>query len=348
MNRYIRRFQSTLPARGATDNIDDPDAPTNISIHAPRTGSDPAAHQPPEEAEISIHAPRTGSDASPEYRLVRETRYFNPRSPHGERRAGKNRHETGRLISIHAGVWYIPTSIHAPRTGSDQMDSAERADYRISIHAPRTGSDLSRNAFWICAKNFNPRSPHGERQTGSENHLRDTTFQSTLPARGATGANVGNMRTSKKFQSTLPARGATASCSAESCLPRYFNPRSPHGERPQNQAAGLRLGNFNPRSPHGERLTGSRYFSFSAYFNPRSPHGERLRSENNVNIRVLFQSTLPARGATNMLSTFFMLSNISIHAPRTGSDDFLAKVVEVYGKFQSTLPARGATERPTR
>ena len=178
------------------------------------------------------------------------------------------------------------------------MDSAERADYRISIHAPRTGSDLSRNAFWICAKNFNPRSPHGERQTGSENHLRDTTFQSTLPARGATGANVGNMRTSKKFQSTLPARGATASCSAESCLPRYFNPRSPHGERPQNQAAGLRLGNFNPRSPHGERLTGSRYFSFSAYFNPRSPHGERLRSENNVNIRVLFQSTLPARGAT--------------------------------------------------
>ena len=202
------------------------------------------------------------------------------------------------------------------------MDSAERADYRISIHAPRTGSDLSRNAFWICAKNFNPRSPHGERQTGSENHLRDTTFQSTLPARGATGANVGNMRTSKKFQSTLPARGATASCSAESCLPRYFNPRSPHGERPQNQAAGLRLGNFNPRSPHGERLTGSRYFSFSAYFNPRSPHGERLRSENNVNIRVLFQSTLPARGATLKPCQRVILC-----------------------KFQSTLPARGATLR---
>ena len=178
------------------------------------------------------------------------------------------------------------------------MDSAERADYRISIHAPRTGSDLSRNAFWICAKNFNPRSPHGERQTGSENHLRDTTFQSTLPARGATGANVGNMRTSKKFQSTLPARGATASCSAESCLPRYFN----------------------PRSPHGERLTGSRYFSFSAYFNPRSPHGERLRSENNVNIRVLFQSTLPARGATTDFSYMGIADSISIHAPRTGSD----------------------------
>ena len=201
------------------------------------------------------------------------------------------------------------------------MDSAERADYRISIHAPRTGSDLSRNAFWICAKNFNPRSPHGERQTGSENHLRDTTFQSTLPARGATGANVGNMRTSKKFQSTLPARGATASCSAESCLPRYFNPRSPHGERPQNQAAGLRLGNFNPRSPHGERLTGSRYFSFSAYFNPRSPHGER-------------QSALEF-GLT--------VYRISIHAPRTGSDDLLATSVESLAIFQSTLPARGAT-----
>ena len=34
---------------------------------------------------------------------------------------------------------------------------------------------------------------------------------------------------------------------------------------------------------------------------------------------ITFQSTLPARGATSN-STFFLLSYISIHAPRTGSD----------------------------
>ena len=34
---------------------------------------------------------------------------------------------------------------------------------------------------------------------------------------------------------------------------------------------------------------------------------------------------------------------ISIHAPRTGSDDELDVLVSVHHVFQSTLPARGAT-----
>ena len=36
----------------------------------------------------------------------------------------------------------------------------------------------------------------------------------------------------------------------------------------------------------------------SPYFNPRSPHGERLRISAHTVSRKLFQSTLPARGAT--------------------------------------------------
>ena len=79
-------FQSTLPARGATDGKDYIDADTIISIHAPRTGSDVikpetylynlvfqstlpargatgrAGNITPEQL-ISIHAPRTGSDS---------------------------------------------------------------------------------------------------------------------------------------------------------------------------------------------------------------------------------------------------------------------------------------------
>ena len=57
-------FQSTLPARGATDGKDYIDADTIISIHAPRTGSDVVFTNCAPNAVISIHAPRTGSDVS--------------------------------------------------------------------------------------------------------------------------------------------------------------------------------------------------------------------------------------------------------------------------------------------
>ena len=57
-------FQSTLPARGATEIAYIDLSKGDISIHAPRTGSDVefcALHLA--DAFISIHAPRTGSDS---------------------------------------------------------------------------------------------------------------------------------------------------------------------------------------------------------------------------------------------------------------------------------------------
>ena len=58
------KFQSTLPARGAT----------TLRLNAPRI------------IRISIHAPRTGSDGSLSTNFDKRYFYFNPRSPHGERR----------------------------------------------------------------------------------------------------------------------------------------------------------------------------------------------------------------------------------------------------------------------
>ena len=172
----------------------------------------------PPYIQISIHAPRTGSDCLHSGRapvLI----YFNPRSPHGERRA------------YDKPFWGVCISIHAPRTGSDEERIDRPRHSAISIHAPRTGSDL----LW-CAPpwrggDFNPRSPHGERpallsrsslkiaisihapRTGSDfgwslsSSLR-AGFQSTLPARGATRSGC-RRRWRMQFQSTLPARGAT-------------------------------------------------------------------------------------------------------------------------------------------
>ncbi len=78
---------------------------------------------------------------------------------------------------------------------------------------------------------------------------------------------------------------------------------------------------FNPRSPCGERPNAALAVVMPIqHFNPRSPCGERL-----VGLLVLlscgiFQSTLPVWGATltNKAGNGFL--NISIHAPRVGSD----------------------------
>ena len=145
--------------------------------------------------EISIHAPRTGSDAQ----------------------------------------WYDTIqdciiSIHAPRTGSDAQNADVIHLLTISIHAPRTGSDTTPRMRSTTTRHFNPRSPHGERHCKPISRRGIVTFQSTLPARGATSLRFTTSSHTIKFQSTLPARGATTWQYAHT-RKKYFNPRSPHGER---------------------------------------------------------------------------------------------------------------------
>ncbi len=145
----------------------------------------------------------------------------------------------------------------------------------ISIHAPRTGSDDAEVFAKRVIKHFNPRSPHGERRRVVYNVYKRTDF----------------------------------------------NPRSPHGERPGASRVRARGSDFNPRSPHGERLTWLSHYMLRpqisihaprtgsdwrashrrkrySHFNPRSPHGERPSYHFSRFTSKIFQSTLPARGAT--------------------------------------------------
>ena len=189
-------------------------------------------------------------------------------------------------------------SIHAPRTGSDggAFRDVPRAAV-ISIHAPRTGSDAQRLrlAAGISISIHAPR-------TGS-----DARFRLLIPD-------------GYPFQSTLPARGATTASQMRCASCKHFNPRSPHGERLVVIVISSFFGDFNPRSPHGERRGFVGFSAGKKNFNPRSPHGERRARSIARYFRRLFQSTLPARGATTVF-----LPNYD------GSE------------FQSTLPARGAT-----
>ena len=191
----------------------------------------------------------------------------------------------------------------------------------ISTHAPRTGSDPSAATPRPKKRNFNPRSPHGERR------------------RGGSGS-----ASTRRFQPTLPARGATYSRKTLNFWTAHFNPRSPHGERLQKVcpidldaeisthaprtgsdrariAAAKKEGKISTHAPrtgsdaryqraiirrnistHAPR-TGSDCCGWfrkdlSQDFNPRSPHGERRKGY------LIYPGCI----------------KISTHAPRTGSD----------------------------
>ena len=175
-----------------------PNGHAEISIHAPRTGSDPPiCYNISRRKGISIHAPRTGSDGFPASPAILTHSNFNPRSPHGE-----------RLWTSFRASPQCTISIHAPRTGSDEVFTVKSQDIKtFQSTLPARGATCQKG----CNKN-------------------DATFQSTLPARGATTVRRFFCATTR-FQSTLPARGATVDCAGEAGRTADFNPRSPHGER---------------------------------------------------------------------------------------------------------------------
>ena len=212
---------------------------------------------------------------------------------------------------------------------------------------------------------FNPRSPHGERRASCLEQFDFEEFQSTLPARGATSTFPQETGTSQ-FQSTLPARGATVS-PQKSTRTTNFNPRSPHGERQGKGASPQPSPHISIHAPRTgsdahARCPCSRQRAFQSTLPAR---GATTLTERIGALAQLFQSTLPARGATNIFQVFEPGEEISIHAPRTGSDRMetwkstatihfnprsphgerprspRSRIVP--GKFQSTLPARGAT-----
>ena len=145
----------------------------------------------------------------------------------------------------------------------------------ISIHAPLAGSDQPQGGGRRARRDFNPRSPCGERRDWLTPEEHERQFQSTLPLRGATHILCACLMTST-FQSTLPLRGATKMAVRRRRVIQYFNPRSPCGERrwteylkrrartisihaplagsdPSESSSGHSLADFNPRSPCGER-----------------------------------------------------------------------------------------------
>ena len=88
-------------------------------------------------------------------------------------------------------------------------------------------------------------------------------------------------------------------------------------------ASSSAMRHFNPRSPHGERQSVFRGNSYYKDFNPRSPHGERHpRDPHQLRLgRISIHA--PRTGSDDLRKMYEPeKKEISIHAPRTGSDGF--------------------------
>ena len=128
-------------------------------------------------------------------------------------------------------------------------------------------------------------------------HKSYRAFQPTLPVRGATRPE-GRYPIFDLFQPTLPVRGATFGV-----------------------IMFIQFCNISTHAPRaGSDVTYPARLILLADFNPRSPCGERHLMPHNRQGKMLFQPTLPVRGATSGFALALPYIRISTHAPRAGSD----------------------------
>ena len=285
-------------------------------------------------------------------------KYFNPRSPDGE-----------RLRHIPFDLPVKAISIHAPRMGSDRSTARRCAPCtRFQSTLPGWGATLgSAHAFTflldfnprspdgerprhhdpgcgtrydfnprspdgerliaviteVTTVNFNPRSPDGERLAVRSPKVRVFAFQSTLPGWGATAGQQVRHALAVQFQSTLPGWGATDEWRNPLPTPQNFNPRSPDGERRGRRAEALLVAEISIHAPRmGSDDMMQCIIQPNGDFNPRSPDGER-------------------QVATSKFGQFL---RISIHAPRMGSDLFQHALPDAGHDFNPRSPDG---ERPT-
>ena len=302
---------------------------------------------------ISIHAPRMGSDRC-RRNVWSPSNDFNPRSPDGERpaRTSPESNDTrfqstlpGWGATCFAGFFrhVLAISIHAPRMGSDDVLQLGERQLRISIHAPRMGSDLVRLTVPYVRRDFNPRSPDGERQSCSTSAISTAYFNPRSPD--------GERPWTPEFIEPLV----------------YFNPRSPDGERLIVLVQWWEMAFISIHAPrmgsdhlivdfchcvgisiHAPRMGSDLWRHHSLRrtrdFNPRSPDGERHDRYHTYLKNEFISIHAPRMGSDGTCHKYPSRYDISIHAPRMGSDAHGYKDDAEDLLFQSTLPGWGATD----
>ena len=157
--------------------------------------------------------------------------------------------------------------------GSDaSIHQCKGSLYPISIHAPRMGSDLPEHRHTAWQYHFNPRSPHGERldlpsgarviphisihapRMGSDAQSKSCPFGREMISIHAPRMGS-DIRPFLPFIQLIdisihaPRMGSDRLLQWLSLPPCYFNPRSPHGERPACPSHFLTLQKFQSTLP---------------------------------------------------------------------------------------------------
>ena len=188
---------------------------------------------------------------------------------------------------------------------------------------------------------FQSTLPHGERRRISKKMYKSGKFQSTLPhgerhyfglPTGVTGIISihapawGATETLKvaaachRISIHAPAWEATSPAFTSAPASTYFNPRSRMGSDRLLTIVKIFIGISIHAPRMGSDRQRRRIRHTTIHFNPRPPHGERRKIHNLAVSDIVFQSTLPAWGATTLFQTGKHSIRISIHAPRMGSD----------------------------
>ena len=236
---------------------------------------------------ISIHTPHAGSDIKTS--LFRSyPRNFNPHSPCGE-----------RLFASSIIFTYMDFNPHSPCGERLRPPEFYINFFRFQSTLPMRGATFTPPKASGVAADFNPHSPCGERLCHSAGHGLIKIFQSTLPMRGATILPV-------LFLIFL----------------LHFNPHSPCGERllPIAYSMGFQLfqstlpmrgatvsdleGNFSLlisiHTPHAGSDLYISWSKLSRLISIHTPHaGSDIPMPIPFRVQVVFQSTLPMRGATS-------------------------------------------------
>ena len=243
-----------------------------------------------DDLQISIHAPRVGSDGrkrSVGFVVVN----FNPRSPCGERQSRPS-------------VVYICTIFQST--------------------LPVWGATMLAHRQAARQINFNPRSPCGERRKrcGLQSNVR--LFQSTLPVWGAT-IPMSNLNTEERISIHAPRVGSdeihSAGCAGVSAISIH----APRVGSDKNELWRLSMPTiFQSTLPvWGATFFVSRHDKKKAAFQSTLPVWGATYPQGIIKAMRQFQSTLPVWGATDIGDAERIEINISIHAPRVGSDHSL-------------------------
>ncbi len=263
------------------------------------------------------------------------TLHFNPRSPRGERRSEERGRDggdgfqstlpsRGATASLLLAINPMQFQSTLPSRGATPMSIMRSIRFKnFNPRSPR-GERQKTRAIHCSATYFNPRSPRGERQFSTPFYYFSFRISIHAPLAGSDELISRIIFISNIISIHAPLAGSDA----DSICKSYGGDISIHAPLAGSDGSGFCTASLRSYiSIHAplagsDSERGSDMRKAQINFNPRSPRGERPNLAGSPLHNMIFQSTLPSRGATKCLKPLVLSQYL----------------------FQSTLPSRGATK----